>query len=38
MADSYHESVHTMLKESREAGEDTSFDRMDAMGRRCTFC
>jgi anaerobic carbon-monoxide dehydrogenase catalytic subunit len=38
MSDSYHESVHMMLKESREAGESTSFDRMDAMGTRCKFC
>ncbi len=38
MADSYHASVHTMLEESREAGESTSFDRMDDMGTRCRFC
>jgi len=38
MADSYHASVHTMLEEAREQGESTAFDRMDAMGRRCTFC
>ena len=38
MADSYHSSVHTMLEESREAGESTSFDRMDDMGTRCKFC
>ena len=25
MADSYHASVHTMLEESREAGESTAF-------------
>ena len=35
MADSYHASVHTMLEESREAGESTAFDRMDDMGTRC---
>ena len=38
MADSYHASVHTMLEESREAGESTAFDRMDDMGARCGFC
>ena len=38
MADSYHSSVHTMLEESREAGESTAFDRMDDMGTRCKFC
>ena len=38
MADSYHSSVHTMIEHARENGEDTVFDRMDAMGRRCTFC
>ena len=38
MADSYHASVHTMLEEMREQGEDTVFDRMDAQGKRCTFC
>ena len=38
MADSYHASVHTMLEESREAGESTAFDRMDDMGTRCKFC
>ena len=32
MADSYHASVHTMLEESREAGESTAFDRMDDDG------
>ena len=38
MADSYHASVHTMLEEMREQGEDSVFDRMDAQGKRCTFC
>ena len=42
MADSHHASVHTMLVESREAGESTSFDRMEAQGdlgtKRCKFC
>ena len=42
MADSHHASVHTMLIESREAGESTSFDRMEAQGdlgaKRCKFC
>jgi carbon-monoxide dehydrogenase catalytic subunit len=27
-----------MIEQARENGEDTVFDRMDAMGRRCTFC
>ncbi len=38
MADSYHASVHTMLEEMRENGEDSVFDRMDAQGKRCQFC
>jgi carbon-monoxide dehydrogenase catalytic subunit len=38
MADSYHGSVHTMLEEMRENGEDSVFDRMDAQGKRCSFC
>ena len=38
MADSYHASVHTMLEELRENGEDSVFDRMDAQGKRCQFC
>ncbi len=38
MADSYHGSVHTMLEDMRENGEDSVFDRMDAQGRRCSFC
>ena len=38
MADSYHASVHTMLEESSEAGESTSFDRMDDMGTPLHFC
>jgi carbon-monoxide dehydrogenase catalytic subunit len=38
MADSYHAANHEMLKQTREAGESTAFDRMDDMGRRCGFC
>ena len=38
MADSYHDSVNTMLEKTRAAGESTSFDRMDDMGKRCKFC
>ena len=38
MADSYHDSVNTMLEQTRAAGESTAFDRMNDMGKRCTFC
>ena len=38
MADSYHAANHEMLKQTREAGESTAFDRMDEMGTRCKFC
>ena len=38
MADSYHAANHEMLKETREAGESTAFDRWDEMGTRCRFC
>lgn len=42
MADSHHESVHTMLEKTRQTGESTVFDRMEAMGdlgaKRCKFC
>lgn len=38
MADSYHSANHEMLKQTREAGESTAFDRMDDMGVRCKFC
>ncbi len=38
MADSHHGSVNTMLEKTRAAGESTSFDRMDDMGKRCSFC
>lgn len=38
MADSYHGSVNTMLEKTRADGESTAFDRMDDMGKRCSFC
>ena len=42
MADSHHGSVNTMIAHTRAAGEETSFDRMEAQGdlgaKRCKFC
>ncbi len=37
MADSRH-GPYTPCSESPEAGESTSFERMDAMGTRCRSC
>ena len=36
--DSYHGSVNTMVQRARDAGEETVWDRMEAQGKRCSFC
>jgi carbon-monoxide dehydrogenase catalytic subunit len=35
---SQHDSVTTMVERTRADGEETVFDRMEAQGKRCSFC